>query len=104
MLTRRKKGQSVAEYAILIALCGAAFMGIQNEVRRAIQARIHDAAVELTQGGTWQYEPASGVKTTTNQKSERIKDEAFIDAGDVDTVYMTVKDTNSADYASDETK
>ncbi|MEI8349607.1 MAG: hypothetical protein WCI77_05595 [Candidatus Omnitrophota bacterium] len=104
MLTRRKKGQSVAEYAILISLCVAAFMGIQNEVRRAIQARVHDAAVELTQGGTWQYEPSAGVKTTTNQKSERIKDENWIDKGDVDSVYQKVADTNSADYKSDETK
>jgi hypothetical protein len=107
MLIKLKKAQSTAEYAVLIALVTAAVMGIQNEVRRGIQARIHDAVVDLvttTGGRTLQYEPASGTKTTKNQKSTRDKFEYQYEPGDQTAKYLDVTEHNEADYESDMTQ
>jgi hypothetical protein len=108
MLIKLKKAQVTAEYAILVALVVAAAMGIQNEVRRAIQARIHDAAVDLvttTGGRTLQYEPSSGTKTTKNQKSSRNKLEYQYEPDQGETAkYLDVTEHNEADYESDITQ
>jgi len=48
MLRRRKtKAQSTAEYAILLSLVVAAALGMQHEVRRAIQGKMNDANIAL---------------------------------------------------------
>jgi len=63
-----KKGQNIAEYAILIALVIAAAVAMQVYVKRGIQGRVADATdyavpVEVVQGepvlnfDTKQYEP-----------------------------------------------
>lgn len=107
MAIKLKKAQSTAEYAILVALVVAAAMGIQNEVRRAIQARIHDAAVDLsstTGGRTLQYEPSSGTKTTKNQKSTKDKVESMYEPGDQEAKYLDINEHNEADYESDITQ
>lgn len=102
-----RKGQSTAEYAILISLVIAAALGIQNEVRRAIQARIHDAATnylvtETNQlGSSSQYEPGSGVKTTTNQYSKRDR----IEDPNADPENITsIVDESGSSYTSTETR
>lgn len=104
MLTKIKRAQSTAEYAILLALVVAAAMGIQNEVRRAIQARVHDASVSLvtsTGGQTLQYEPTDALKTTTNQQSTRDTKENYVQEGSTSTApWITTDDTSSADYTS----
>ena len=62
-LRRKSKGQSTAEYAILIALVVGAIIAMQVYVQRAIKGRIRDAVVVymLNQtnelGNTAQYEP-----------------------------------------------
>jgi hypothetical protein len=61
-LNKRKKGQSTAEYAILIALVIAAVIAMQKFTQRALQGRMHDAAVYLANqtqdlGPTLQFEP-----------------------------------------------
>lgn len=73
--TKRAKGQSTAEYAIVIALVLGAAVGMQTYVRRTLQARVADATDALpsnipnsTKNRT-QFEPlyaTSNQKTTTN--------------------------------------
>lgn len=69
LIRSKKRAQSTAEYAILISLVVAAALGMQHEIRRALQARMSDAHRNLTGipiGGlgltTWQYEPSWGTK------------------------------------------
>ncbi len=61
-LTKNKKGQNTAEYAILISLVVASIVAMQTYAQRALQARVKDASDHLTStsiGGsnTTQYEP-----------------------------------------------
>jgi Flp pilus assembly pilin Flp len=64
MLIKNKKGQQVAEYALMIALVVAAIIAMQTYAQRSLQARIRDAGLYLTRstniegmGNTDQYEP-----------------------------------------------
>ncbi|MDE2221697.1 MAG: hypothetical protein KGK03_01360 [Candidatus Omnitrophica bacterium] len=63
---KNKKGQHFAEYALLIALVVAGIIAMQTYAQRALQARIHDAALYMANatsnstegiGNTTQYEP-----------------------------------------------
>lgn len=79
MLIKLKKAQATAEYAILFSLVVAAAMGVQSYVKRALQARVHDAAndfVSATGGTTLQWHGVSLDKTTTDQfsRSEFVED------------------------------
>ena len=61
-LIKNKKAQNTAEYAILISLVVAGIIAMQTYAQRALQARVRDAAVYLsnqtgTLGNTLQYEP-----------------------------------------------
>ena len=65
-LRRKSKGQSTAEYAILIALVVGAIIAMQVYVQRALKGRIRDAVMGYMMsntagtgnlGGTAQYEP-----------------------------------------------
>jgi Flp pilus assembly pilin Flp len=47
-LFRGKKGQNTAEYALLIALVVAAIIAMQEYAKRALQARVRDASVFMT--------------------------------------------------------
>src|SRR3989338_5551466 len=77
-LRNRIKGQSTAEYAILIALVVAAVIAMQTYAKRALQARIRDASVYLINqtanlGSTAQYEPyylESNFAVTRNQDTD----------------------------------
>jgi hypothetical protein len=76
MLRRLRKGQSTAEYAIVIGLVIAAAVGMQVYVKRSIQGKIKDAT-EYAQpgvdmggiGNTKQYEPLYA--TNTGMESNR---------------------------------
>ena len=61
MLRRLRKGQSTAEYAIVIGLVIAAAIAMQVYVRRSIQGKMKDAAdyndESATMMKTTQYEP-----------------------------------------------
>ena len=65
-INKRLKGQSTAEYAILIGLVIAAAVAMQIYVKRGLQARVHDASQVLVRqtsnaadglAASGQYEP-----------------------------------------------
>ena len=67
-LTKNKKAQNTAEYAILISLVVAGIIAMQTYAQRALQARVRDAGIHLSDSGingvngfefdgTDQYEP-----------------------------------------------
>ena len=65
-INKRLKGQSTAEYAILIGLVIAAAVAMQIYVKRTLQARVHDAGRYLVnktvtldgaRNAEYQYEP-----------------------------------------------
>ncbi len=102
MLLKLKRAQATAEYAILFAVVIGAAMGVQSYVKRALQARIHDAAnqfIDATGGENYQWEGVSGTKTTTDQISER----EFVENVDADTQY-TYNETMQANYISTMTR
>jgi hypothetical protein len=101
MLKILKKAQSTAEYAILLSLVVAAAMGIQAEVKRAIQARIHDAAMALSDGK--EYEPTTGTKTTTAQSQNRTRTENYVESGSEEP-WITTVDNSTATWNSTESK
>ncbi len=81
-----KKGQNMAEYAILIALVIAAAIGIKVYVQRGVQARIHDESdklgIAISKAPEWskidsadatlvpQFEPAEFSKQATTETLE----------------------------------
>lgn len=76
--TKRTKGQSTAEYAIVIALVLGAAVGMQTYVRRTLQARVADASDALPSNipgvvgaPRTQFEPlyATSNQTTTSNLS-----------------------------------
>ncbi|MCK9432777.1 MAG: hypothetical protein PHN16_05915 [Candidatus Omnitrophica bacterium] len=74
MLRNLRKGQSTAEYAIVIGLVIAAAVAMQVYVKRGIQGKIKDAvnytdADDNVTGSTIQYEP--DYQTTQNMVSTR---------------------------------
>jgi hypothetical protein len=73
MLRRLRKGQSTAEYAIVIGLVIAAAVAMQVYVKRSLQGKIKDAADYNDEAATMlttsQYEPE--YQTTQNMVSTR---------------------------------
>jgi uncharacterized protein (UPF0333 family) len=98
MLIKLRKSQATAEYAILFALVVAAAMGVQSYVKRALQARVYDAAndfVNATGGTTLQWQGISTDKTTTDQESKS----EFIEDYEADPENpFTYNKTTTADY------
>lgn len=75
MLKLLKKGQSTAEYAIVIGLVIAAAVAMQIYVKRGIQGKVKDA-VDYTDpdaagvvGMTSQYEPYYATSTMTSTRT-----------------------------------
>lgn len=101
MLIKLRKAQSTAEYAILLSLVVAAAMGIQAEVKRAIQARIHQAAMVLSNNE--EYEPTSGTKTTTKQTSNMTRTENYVEAAS-DEPWITTQKNDEVEWNSKESK
>lgn len=91
-LKNRRRGQSTAEYAILIALVVAAVIAMQQYVKRSFQGRIADAAKYLISqtkdlGNTGQFEPGY---LSTNFEVTRDSSEAELqDTNMVGTVGVT---------------
>ena len=61
-LNKRLRGQSTAEYALLITFLIASVIAMQKWTQRALQGRLHDASVYMVQhsnelGNTLQFEP-----------------------------------------------
>jgi hypothetical protein len=112
MLRRRKtKAQSTAEYAILLSLVVAAALGMQHEVRRAIQAKIYDANYALSQvqgqitsegvtlGTTESYEPQSGNKNRSQTAKQTVDEVMGLDANSTAT-WWTKDAKSSTDFDS----
>ena len=75
-------------------------MSVQSYVKKALQARIYDAANEFvssTNGTTYQWEGVSGTKTTSNQVSIRNFTED-IEGAEGQYLY---EESMSANYTSD---
>ena len=77
---RRKKGQNVAEYAILIALVVGAIIAMQKFAQRGLQGRVRDATKFMVDetpelGNVAQYEPYyQDSKYTTNKVDGEVKE------------------------------
>ena len=79
-LRNRIKGQSTAEYAILIALVVAAIIAMQTYAKRALQAKVRDAVVYMKDqtnalGNSIQYEPyylQSNFEVTRSQNQAQV--------------------------------
>jgi len=74
-LTKNKKAQNTAEYAILISLVVAGIIGVQTFAQRAFQARVRDAAVFMAKetqvlGNTLQYESYAKNKDFRTESQE----------------------------------
>ena len=68
MLMKLRKAQSTAEYAMLFSLVIAAIVAVQPYIRKALSARMKDAAddfVQDTGGTTAQWHGVFSDKTTT---------------------------------------
>jgi len=103
MLIKLRKGQSTAEYAILFAVVIAAAMGVQSYVKKALQARIYDAAndfVEATGGTTYQWEGTESTKNTYNQTSSR----EFVEDYENQDTPFSYRENMSATYDSKTTQ
>lgn len=79
-LLKNKKAQNTAEYALLIALVVAGVIAMQTYAQRALQARVRDASLYLTNqtatlGSTNQYEP---YYLSSNYAVDRVSNEAVI--------------------------
>jgi Flp pilus assembly pilin Flp len=48
MYKRKHKAQSTVEYAVLIAIVAAAFVGMQIYLKRGIQGRVRDMAEQIS--------------------------------------------------------
>ena len=80
MLRRSRKGQSTAEYAIVIGLVLAAAIGMQVYVKRGMQGKVRnasDAKIVIPGGGsdygvnTWtQYEPQYSITPLMTSKQD----------------------------------
>lgn len=105
MLTRLKKAQATAEYAILFALVVGAAMTVQNYVKKSLQARVYDATEYYATntpelGATRQWEPGRSIKTTEDQKSKREFTEDYTNADEP----FTYKESMEADFKSTSTQ
>lgn len=93
-----RKGQNVAEYAILIALVVGAAVAMQTYVKRGLQGRVADA-VDYAPGGapvdgqqlnfqTRQYEPYY-TQSNVNEATDRNLQEAAGARGQIDKTGIT---------------
>jgi len=56
----RLKGQSLLEYAFLVAIVAAAFIGMQHYIKRSVQGRVKQAADQIAEP----YDP-QGMRIST---------------------------------------
>jgi hypothetical protein len=102
----KHKAQVTAEYAILISLVIAAAMGMSNEIRRGIQAKMHDAMKSFQSntsfGGatTWQYEPQVGTRDTNTEYSNRERWERFLEDTGEGTEWTEISENTKVGFNS----
>jgi Flp pilus assembly pilin Flp len=81
----KKRGQSTAEYAVLIALVVAAVVGMQTYVKRGLQARMKDAGDDYITalGATKQYEHTKISSQSTHEVLVGSYEDSKMDAGGI---------------------
>jgi Flp pilus assembly pilin Flp len=62
----RKKGQTIQEYVILLALVATAFIAMQAYMKRGVQGRLRDLANQIS---SKQYEPNDTTSQTGIKRS-----------------------------------
>ena len=117
-----KRGQSIAEYSILIALIIAAAIGIQTYVKRGIQGRmkdgsdtfVHDLAANYQQYDTGlgataatattiplcQFEPEEFARKSTLDTRQDYEQYKLSDAGTTERNIIQTTAQNKDDYQS----
>jgi len=114
-----KRGQSIAEYSILIALVIAAAVGIQTYVKRGWQGRAKDASdqfvgniyTEYTTAGanlgtvadavrTNQFDPESFARRSTQQTLRDSQDYLLASGGTTNLSTVRTTQANASDYQS----
>ncbi len=90
MLRLMRKGQSTAEYAIVIGLVIAAAVAMQVYVKRGIQSKVKDAVDSTLQAG--QYEPY--YLTTSNSSTRNLNNSETTSTGG--GVARTLSDTSNS--------
>jgi len=87
----RLKGQSLLEYAFLVAIVAAAFIGMQHYIKRSVQGRVKQAADEIGEPYDSQGMRISTItnrvnaRTITNVTSRILDQEASLYAQDYHT-------------------
>ena len=100
---KNRKAQNTAEYALLIALVVAGVIAMQTYAQRALQARVHDASIFLSQstntiGNSTQYEPyymTSNYDVGTNSIDQKGLGQGLITAGSSSNRTRTGGETSS---------
>ena len=104
-MTRRSKGQSTAEYAIVLGLVLAAFAAMQVYAKRGVQARVKGVTDEMTQASAnkidsndtlSQYEPYYASTDYTGITQTRNSTENFNVTGTVDRTGILEKTTRNS--------
>lgn len=95
-LRNRKRGQSTAEYAILIALVVAAVIAMQQYAKRTLQARIYDASKYLTNQGS-----GDGIGNTTQFEPGYLETEFTVTREGLDTEFQNGDKVTGLQYISD---
>lgn len=92
MLKLKRRGQSTAEYAIVIGLVIAAAVAMQIYVKRGIQAKVKaatdytDSSATSVVGTVKQYEPYYQTSDLTSTRNERSGEDVLAGGGVTRTV------------------
>ena len=95
-LRNRKRGQSTAEYAILIALVVAAVIAMQQYAKRTLQARIYDASKYLVS-----ETQLNGTSNTSQFEPGYLQTEFTVTRDAQDTEFQNGAETAGIKYISD---
>ncbi|HOW35291.1 MAG TPA: hypothetical protein PL155_02595 [Candidatus Omnitrophota bacterium] len=95
-LRNRKRGQSTAEYAILIALVVAAVIAMQQYAKRTLQARIYDASKYLVNQGS-----GEGIGNTSQFEPGYLTTDFNVGREAVDTEFQNARAATGLQYVSD---
>lgn len=110
MARMMRKGQSSAEYAVMVGLVVAAVVAMQLYARRGVQGKVKDVTDNFTKQGvgtTAQYEPYYATTNYTVAQSRAstdttTKDGKIARTGINDTTSRTGSSTTGTDTAQDD--
>jgi len=107
---KNRKAQNTAEYALLIALVVAGVIAMQTFAQRAMQARIHDAAIYMQNqtgniGNSTQYEPyylTSNYSVESNSTENKRLGQGLVGADSQSQRYRTGSQNSTYTGSTDE--